>query len=210
MPNTQLDRRPKNTQLDRRVRYAQLEERPSRGWKGFSSIVEGPAAWLTSFLLIPCLIVVALLLPPVNLWDRLQVFAYTRIGSAGGVLTDPDGTLVSIPPEGVAESFYANFSSIPRVDFIEGQAGRQFYDAAVALQFIALMCGDFRRRMPLWKFRFPTIACPMKPSASTRGMATHGNIYPAGFWWAKTKLKRVSTSCPPTLWSCRLALTFRK
>ena len=133
MPNTQLDRRPKNTQLDRRVRYAQLEERPSRGWKGFSSIVEGPAAWLTSFLLIPCLIVVALLLPPVNLWDRLQVFAYTRIGSAGGVLTDPDGTLVSIPPEGVAESFYANFSSIPRVDFIEGQAGRQFYDAAVAL-----------------------------------------------------------------------------
>lgn len=133
MPNTQLDRRPKNTQLDRRVRYTQLDERPSRGWKGFSSIVEGPAAWLTSFLLIPCLIVVALLLPPVNLWDRLQVFAYTRIGAAGGVLMDPDGTLVSIPPEGVAESFYANFTSIPRVDFIEGQAGRQFYDAAVAL-----------------------------------------------------------------------------
>lgn len=133
MPNTQLDRRSQNTQLDRRVRYAQLDQRPSRGWKGFSSIVEGPAAWLTSFLLIPCLIAVALLLPPVNLWDRLQLFAYTRIGVSGGVLQDGDGTLVSFPPEGVQETFYANFTSIPRIDFIEGQAGRQFYDAAVAL-----------------------------------------------------------------------------
>jgi hypothetical protein len=133
MQNTQLDRRAQNTQLDRRVRYAQLEQRPSRGWKGFSSIVEGPAAWLTSFLLIPCLIAVALLLPPVNLWERLQLFAYTRIGVAGGALSDADGTLVSFPPEGVRETFYAAFSSIPRIDFIEGQAGRQFYDAAVAL-----------------------------------------------------------------------------
>jgi len=133
MQNTQLDRRGQNTQLDRRVRYAQLEQRPSRGLTGFSSIVEGPAAWLTSFLLIPCLIAVVLLLPPVNLWDRLQLFAYTRIGVSGGVLTDADGTLVSFPPEGVQDTFYANFTSIPRIDFIDGQAGRDFYDAAVAL-----------------------------------------------------------------------------
>lgn len=133
MQNTQLDRRAQNTNLDRRVRYAQIEERPSRGWKGFSSVVEGPAAWLTSFLLIPCLIAVALLLPPVNLWERLQLFAYTRIGAAGGVLSDADGTLISFPPEGVQQTFYAAFQSIPRIDFIEGQAGRQFYDAAVAL-----------------------------------------------------------------------------
>ncbi|MBX3012036.1 MAG: SH3 domain-containing protein [Caldilineaceae bacterium] len=133
MQNSQLDRRAQNTQLDRRVRYAQIEQRPSQSWKGFSSVVEGPAAWLTSFLLIPCLIAAALLLPPVNLWERLQLFAYTRIGVTGGVLSDADGTLVSFPPEGVQESFYAAFSSIPRIDFIEGQAGRQFYDAAVAL-----------------------------------------------------------------------------
>lgn len=135
MPNTQLDRRAQNTQVDRRVRYAQLEQRPvtTRKWKGFSSAVEGPAAWLTSFLLIPCLIAVALLLPPVNLWERLQLFTYTRISDAGGVLSDADGTLLSFPPEGVQETFYAAFSSIPRIDFIEGQAGRDFYDAAVAL-----------------------------------------------------------------------------
>ncbi len=135
MPNTQLDRRAQTTQVDRRVRYAQLEQRPAatRQWKGFSSVVEGPAAWLTSFLLIPCLIAVALLMPPVNLWERLQLFSYTRIGVAGGVLNDADGTLLSFPPEGIQETFYADFSSIPRIDFIEGQAGRDFYDAAVAL-----------------------------------------------------------------------------
>lgn len=133
MQNMQLDRRTQKTNLDRRVRYAQLEQRPSRNWKEFSSIVEGPAAWLTSFLLIPCLIAVALLLPPVNLWERLQTLAYTRIGMSGGVLSDADGTLISFPPEGVEETFYVSLQSIPRIDFIEGQAGRQFYDAAVAL-----------------------------------------------------------------------------
>lgn len=132
MQNTQMDRRVRNTQLDRRVRYGQLDEGASPK-SGFSRFVEGPAAWLTSFLLIPCLIAAALLLPPVNLWDRLQLFAYTRIGASGGLLRDSDGTLVSFPPEGVHETFSAAFSSVPRVDFIEGQAGREFYDAAVNL-----------------------------------------------------------------------------
>ncbi|MEZ4860010.1 MAG: SH3 domain-containing protein [Caldilineaceae bacterium] len=132
MQNTQLDRRAQNTQLDRRVRYAQFEDRPSR-WGGFGWFVEGPATWLLSFLLIPCLIAVALLLPPINLWERLQMFAYTRITTAGGLLRDADGTLVSFPPEGVQNNFYAAFTSIPRIDFIQGEAGRQFYDAAVNL-----------------------------------------------------------------------------
>ena len=132
MQNTQLDRRVRNTQLDRRVRYGQLDDATSPK-RGFARLVEGPAAWLTSFLLIPCLIAAVLLLPPVNLWDRLQLFAYTRISTAGGLLRDSDGTLVSFPPEGVQATFSAAFNSVPRVDFIEGQAGREFYDAAVNL-----------------------------------------------------------------------------
>lgn len=132
MQNTQLDRRVRNTQLDRRVRYGQQVEGAATK-RGFSRLVEGPAAWLTSFLLIPCLIAAVLLLPPVNLWDRLQLFAYTRISASGGLLRDSDGTLVSFPPEGVHATFSAAFKSVPRVDFIEGQAGREFYDAAVNL-----------------------------------------------------------------------------
>jgi uncharacterized protein YgiM (DUF1202 family) len=132
MQNTQLDRRERNTQLDRRVRYNPTEVRPSNA-SGFSRLVEGPAAWLTSFLLIPCLIIVILLLPPVNLWDRLQLFSYTRISASGGLLRDSDGTVVSFPQEGVHETFYASFTSTPQIDFIEGQAGRELYDAAVNL-----------------------------------------------------------------------------
>lgn len=131
MQDTQMERRVQNTQLDRRVQYNAME--PRRSASGLSRLVEGPAAWLTSFLLIPVLIVVVLLLPPVNLWDRLQLFAFTRISTSGGVLSDPDGTLVSFPPEGVHETFYATFDSVPRIDFIEGQAGRTLYDAAVNL-----------------------------------------------------------------------------
>jgi len=132
MQNTQLDRRERNTQLDRRVRHNPMEVRPSTA-SGFSRIVEGPAAWLTSFLLIPCLIIAALLLPPVNLWERLQLFSFTRISSSGGLLRDSDGTIVSFPPEGVQETFYASFDSTPQIDFIAGQAGRDLYDAAVNL-----------------------------------------------------------------------------
>ena len=74
-----------------------------------------------------------MLLPPINLWDRLQLFAFTRISTSGGVLSDPDGTIVSFPPEGVHETFYATFDSVPRIDFIEGQAGRALYTAAESL-----------------------------------------------------------------------------
>ncbi len=132
MQNTQLDRRERNTQLDRRVRHNPMEVRPSTA-SGFSRIVEGPAAWLTSFLLIPCLIIAVLLLPPINLWDRLQLFSFTRISTSGGLLRDSDGTIVSFPPEGVQETFYASFESAPQIDFIAGQAGRDLYDAAVNL-----------------------------------------------------------------------------
>lgn len=132
MQKMQLDRRERNTQMDRRVRYNPMEMQPSKS-SGFSRLVEGPAAWLTSFLLIPALIITVLLLPPVNLWDRLQLFSFTRITTSGGLLRDPDGTIVSFPPEGVHDTFYASFESTPRLDFIEGQAGRELYDAAVNL-----------------------------------------------------------------------------
>ena len=56
MQNTQMERRERNTQLDRRVQYNQLDSRPSES--GLSRLIEGPAAWLTSFLLIPGLIAV--------------------------------------------------------------------------------------------------------------------------------------------------------
>jgi uncharacterized protein YraI len=95
-----------------------------------SRLFEGPAAWLVTFLVIPALLVAVLLLPPVSLLDRLQTFTYTRIGVNGGAITDPDGTIVNFPAEGIISSFRAQIKSTPRTDFVEGQAGNELYEAA--------------------------------------------------------------------------------
>jgi uncharacterized protein YraI len=102
----------------------------SGAWSGIGRMLEGPAGWIITLVVLPVLLVLALLLPPVNLLDRLQAFTYTRITSAGGAITDADGTVVNFPAEGVRATFQAAVESTPREDFIEGQAGRDLYDAA--------------------------------------------------------------------------------
>lgn len=115
MQNTHLQRRP-----------------PSSG--GVSQMLEGPASWLVTFLVIPALLIAALLLPPVRLLDRLQVLTYTRIGTSGGSITDPDGTLITFPKEGMNGFFLASVKSTPRADFLAGQAGSKLYEAASRMQ----------------------------------------------------------------------------
>ena len=112
-----------NSRLDRRS--------PSSG--GLSRLVEGPAAWLITFLVIPGLLVAALFLPPVRLLDRLQDFTMTRIPASGGAVSDPDGTMVSFPDEGVDSSFNAEVTSVPRADFLAGNAGNDLYNAVELL-----------------------------------------------------------------------------
>ena len=43
-------------------------------WSGIGRFVEGPAAWLVTFIVLPMLLIAVLLLPPVNLLNRLQAF----------------------------------------------------------------------------------------------------------------------------------------
>lgn len=88
-------------------------ERRSSNWNGLSRLAEGPLGWLITLLVIPALIVAVLLLPPVSLLDRLQIFTYTRIGATGGAVTDPDGTVVNFPAEGIAASFFCQSQQCP-------------------------------------------------------------------------------------------------
>ncbi len=99
-------------------------------WSSIGRMLEGPAGWIITLVVLPILLILALLLPPVNLLDRLQAFTYTRITAAGGAIEDPDGTVVNFPAEGVRATFQAAVESTPREDFIEGQAGRDLYEAA--------------------------------------------------------------------------------
>lgn len=111
------------------MQNSRLERRPS-GWNAITRLIEGPVGWAITLVIIPVLIVAVLLLPPINLLDRLQLFTYTRINTSGGAVTDPDGTTVSFPPEGITAAFLANVSSVPRADFLAGQVNQQFYEAA--------------------------------------------------------------------------------
>ena len=104
------------------MQNSRLETRSSF-WGGLARLVEGPVAWLVTLVVIPLLLVTVLLLPPINLLDRLQALTYTRITSAGGMVSDPDGTIVNFPAEGVSSTFLASIYSVPRSEFIEGQAG---------------------------------------------------------------------------------------
>jgi uncharacterized protein YraI len=110
-----------NTRLDRR----------SSSSGGVGRLLEGPAAWLMTFILIPGLLVAILLLPPINLLERLQSFTLERISAnTGGAIIEADGTTVNFPAEGVLANFQARISSTPRTDFIEGRAGDKMYAAA--------------------------------------------------------------------------------
>jgi uncharacterized protein YraI len=110
-----------NTRLDRR----------SSSSGGVGRLLEGPAAWLVTFLLIPALLVAILLLPPISLLDRLQSFTLERISAnTGGAIVESDGTTVNFPAEGVMANFQAKITATPRTDFIEGQAGDELYQAA--------------------------------------------------------------------------------
>ena len=103
-------------------------ERPTTNWvedKRFGRIL--------SFVVIPVLLVAALLLPPISLIQRVQDARMTRITEAGGVVADADGTQVIFEPGAVSEPFRANLSSVPRVSFLEGSAGKDLLAAAKAI-----------------------------------------------------------------------------
>ena len=91
--------------------YESRYDSRSSGWTGLSRFMEGPASWILVLIVIPILLVAVLLLPPVNLLDRLQAFTYTRIdASSGGAVSDSDGTMVIFPAEGLESSVLANTS----------------------------------------------------------------------------------------------------
>jgi hypothetical protein len=91
-------------------------------------------------LLIIGLILLALILPPISLVERLQTGGYATIPTVGGSVVDPDGTQVIVPQEGLqdangtaSKAVRLQLSSTPREPFIAGEAGRDLVAAAEQL-----------------------------------------------------------------------------
>jgi uncharacterized protein YraI len=106
---------------------------PNSFWGNLASFLENSAASLIMLLLIPALLAVALLLPPVNLLERIQSLTLTEVDERGATIADPDGTMVTFPGEFVQTPFRVAIESIPRTNFLSGEAGETWRTAADAL-----------------------------------------------------------------------------
>jgi hypothetical protein len=90
-----------------------------------TQIFEGKwGKWIVNLVVIPALLFAALWLPPISLRERVLEAGFTTIDDeTGGSVLDPDGTQITILPEGMVAPFRIRLSSIPRVDFLKGAGG---------------------------------------------------------------------------------------
>lgn len=102
---------------------------------------------LVNFGLIPLLVIAGLLLPPVSAGRRIVEAGYTAIDEQHRFVEDPDGTRLTILPEGLSGSLRIQLTSVPRRDFLEGSAGEKLLPAAEALTATGLIM-----KSPLYLF----------------------------------------------------------
>ena len=115
---------------------------------GFGRFLESKnTGRVLTFLIIPALVIVILLLPPVQIFDRIRNIGYTPIDAASGQVADPDGTRVIFPADGLRPNAqtYAKLSSLPRADFERGDASEEMRRAAGALP------ANLRPRSPIYQ-----------------------------------------------------------
>lgn len=115
---------------------------------GFGRVLESKRTGrIFTFIIIPVLVILVLMLPPVNLIERIQNIGYTPIAPTSGQVIDPDGTNVIFPASGLIEgkSTYARLSSVPRADFERGDTDETLRAAAQALP------GTLRPRSPVYQ-----------------------------------------------------------
>ena len=99
------------------------------------------------YVVIPILILIILLLPPVQLLNRIQNIGHSPVQATSGEISDPDGTRVIFPAEGLTESgqTYARLTSVPRADFEKGETNDELRQAAEVLP------GYLRPRSPVYE-----------------------------------------------------------
>ncbi|MBI3732636.1 MAG: hypothetical protein HY259_04150, partial [Chloroflexi bacterium] len=90
---------------------------------------------LISFVIIPALLVLALVLPPISLPERIFDADYRAISRSGTDLPSQDGARLSVPPEGMAKVAGVTklkLDNIARTAFTEGKAGDEMAKALAA------------------------------------------------------------------------------
>ncbi len=111
-----------------------MERTESPFLENLTHLLEGPGSRLINYVILPILVIAALLLPPISLYDRIVGSAYTRITPELGAVLDPDGTQVTFPPETLTGGrTLARIVSVPRADFLSGETSAELRAAAEAI-----------------------------------------------------------------------------
>lgn len=79
------------------------------------------------------LIIIALLLPPVSLLQRVGLVGYTTVSAAENTVSHPDGLTLSVDPDTFDGKLRVRLDSIPRLNFLEGSEGKDWREAVEAL-----------------------------------------------------------------------------
>mgnify|MGYP001041664765 CR=1 FL=1 len=88
-------------------------------------------AWL--YGVIGVLVIVALLLPPISLLERLGIVGYTTLNTENVSVSHADGLMLSVDPEAFTSKLRVRLESVPRLEFLEGSAGAMLRKAVKAL-----------------------------------------------------------------------------
>jgi len=100
----------------------------------FNSLVKSKwGTWVINLGLVPILILAGVFLPPISAGKRIVEGGYTPIGGNRWSVADPDGTQLTVLPEGLSGQLSVKLTAIPRLNFLEGSAGKHLLKAAESL-----------------------------------------------------------------------------
>ncbi|HIQ01112.1 MAG TPA: hypothetical protein EYH30_03125 [Anaerolineales bacterium] len=99
---------------------------------GLARLRDGLASGNWIYGVITALVVVALILPPISLPQRLGLVGYTRLNADNPSVSHPDGLTVIIGP-GAEGNLRVALDSVPQVEFAERAAGPDLQAAAETL-----------------------------------------------------------------------------
>ncbi|MDH7474815.1 MAG: cellulase family glycosylhydrolase [Anaerolineae bacterium] len=111
-----------------------MVEKPDPLARVFNGLIKSKwGTWVINLGLVPILILAGVFLPPISVGKRIVEGGYTPIGETRWSVEDPDGTQLTVLPAGLSGRLSIKLSSVPRLNFLEGSAGKPLLKAAESL-----------------------------------------------------------------------------
>ncbi len=85
------------------------------------------------YAVLALLLLVILFVPPFSLLRRMGLIGYTTLNAANSLVSHDDGLTVQVDPENFEGRLRVQLDAVPRLEFLEGSAGRSLRKAVEAL-----------------------------------------------------------------------------